>query len=165
MSAGVKAGRSNFLHYNDDYVADPVAGYATPDWVVIDRIGDLDRTNSKNATEVDMRASDTTIVVYGNKNREISFTYYKRQGATDAVFNKLLDSFENAKPMDIRIGETAPTVVGGLFDRGPFTVSEMTKAEPIAGVDTYEIKMNVADALSAAGVAYLYQTNLVVPPL
>lgn len=162
MSTGVKSGRSNFLHYNSAYVADPVAGYATPTWVVIDRIGDLDRNNTKQSTEVDMRASPTTIVVYGNKNREISFTYYKRQGATDTVFNKLLASFEDDLPMDIRIGETDTAVTGGLYDRGPFTVSEMTKSEPIAGVDTYEIKMNVADAESAASTPYLYQPNLVV---
>ena len=163
MSTGVKAGRTNFLHYNDDYVASPIAGYAAPDWIVINRIGDLDRNNTKQSTEVDMRASTTTIVVYGNKSREITFTYYKKQGATDTVFNKLLDSFENDTVMDMRIGETNSAVVGGVYDRGPFIVSEMTKSEPIAGVDTFEIKMNVADAEQTAGVPYLYQANLVVP--
>jgi len=163
MSTGVKAGRTNFLHYNSAYVPSPLAGYASPTWVVIDRIGDLDRNNTKQSTEVDMRASPTTIVVYGNKNREITFTYYKRQGSTDTVFNKLLDSFENDTVMDIRIGETDSAVVGGVYDRGPFTVAEMTKSEPIAGVDTYEVKMNVADAEQTVGVPYLYQPNLVVP--
>lgn len=162
MSSGVKSGRSNFLHYNSGYVANPVAGYASPTWVVIDRIGDLDRTNAKASTEVDMRASTTTIVVYGNKNRELSFTYYKRQG-TDTVFAALLASFENDTAMDIRIGETLPTVVGGVFDRAPMVVAEMTKSEPVAGVDTYEIKMNFADAESATGVPFLYQANQVVP--
>lgn len=163
MSTGVKAGRTNFLHYNVDYVADPIAGYASPDWVVINRIGDLDRNNTKQSTEVDMRVSPTTIVVYGNKSREITFTYYKKQGSTDTVFNKLLDSFENDTIMDMRIGETNSAVVGGVYDRGPFIVAEMTKSEPIAGVDTFEVKMNVADAEQTTGVPYLYQANLVVP--
>lgn len=157
----VKAGRSNFLHYNSGYngMVDPPTGYAAPTWVVINRIGDLDRSNSKASTEVDMRASETTIMVFGNKTRGVTFTYYKKQGASDTVFNKLLASYEDDIILDIRIGETAPGDEG-IYDRGPFVVSEFTKSEPIAGVDTYNITLAVVDAESAADTPYLYQPNL-----
>ena len=167
MSGGVKAGRSNFLFYNDKpTTATAGAGtYALPVWVVINRIGDLDRSNSKSSTEVDMRSSSTTIVVFGNKNRELSFTYYKKEGAADDVYNVLLDSYENDIALDLAIaeGNIAAAGAGILYDRGPFVVSEMTKAEPIAGVDAFEMTLNVADAETApgSGITQLYESNLV----
>lgn len=158
MSVGVKSGRSNFLYYNTGASEPP--GGAAPTWAVIDRIGDLDRANSKSSTEVDMRASPTTIVVYGNKSREVTFTYYKREGATDAVFNALQDSYENDTVLDVAIseGDLSGTPAAGIYyDRGPFIVAEMTKSEPIAGVDAYDITLNVADATYDDGTTpFLY---------
>ena len=169
MSQGIKAGRSNFLFYNDKAVVPPLTGtgtYASPDWVVIDRIGDLDRSNSKSSTEVDMRASPTTIVVFGNKSREISFTYYKRPGDSDLVYNVLLESYENDLVLDIAIAEgdiSGTPAAGILYDRGPYTVAEMTKSEPIAGVDAFDVTMNVSDAETdiGSGTPFVYLPNQV----
>ena len=156
---GVKAGRTNFLYYNSAY---PGAAFASPTWVVVERIGDLDRANTKASTTVDMRASHTSITVFSNKSRELSFTYYKKQGSTDTVFNKLLDSYENDTVMDMKIAEEVTATIGAIYDRGPFIVAEMTKAEPIAGVDAFSIKMMVADAVQITGGApYVYLSNLV----
>ena len=138
MSYGVKAGRNNYFYYNS-------GTYDTPIWTLIDRIGDLDRTNSKASTAIDMRSSATTITVFGNKGRDVSFTYYKKQGAADAVFNVLLDSYENDTVLDMVLAEDLIVTAGTKYDRGPFRISEMTKSEPIAGVDAFSIKMNVAD--------------------
>ena len=157
----VQSGRSNFLYYNSAYTNGTGTGYGTPTWVVIDRIGDLDRGMTKNATEVDMRASATTITVFGNKTRELSFTYYKKQGTADTVFNALRASFETDNILDIKIQEEATGTVGSLYDRGPFIVSEMTKAEPIAGVESYDFKLKVVDAEQTAGVPFLYEVGLV----
>lgn len=157
----VQAGRSNFLYYNSAYTSGTGTGYGTPTWVEISRIGDLDRTMTKNATEVDMRASPTTITVFGNKTRELSFTYYKKQGTTDAVFNALRDSYETDNILDLKIQEEATGTVGSIYDRGPFIVSEMTKAEPISGVESYDFKLKVCDAEQTAGVPYVYQVAIV----
>ena len=135
---GVKSGRSNYFYYNS-------GTYDTPVWTLIDRIGDLDRTNSKASTNIDMRASTTTITVFGNKARDVSFTYYKKQGADDAVFNVLLDSYENDTVLDLVLAEDLIATIGTKYDRGPFRIAEMTKSEPIAGVDAFSIKANVAD--------------------
>lgn len=175
MSQGIKAGRSNFLFYNNRAENPPGTGtgtYAAPDWVVINRIGDLDRSNTKASTEVDMRASPTTVVVFSNKSREISFTYYKREGVNDLVFNVLQDSYENDTMVELAIAEgdiSGATPPGGIYyDRGPFVVGEMTKAEPVAGVDAYDITMSVVDAetIPGSGTPFPYEPGLVTeePP-
>ena len=160
MSSAVKAGRSNFLYYNSAFPT-----FSPAVWVVIDRIGDLNRNNTKQSTDVDMRASPTTIKVFGNKSRQLTFTLYKKSGNADTVYNKLLDSYENDSILDILISEVAqPTAVAGdIYDRGPFTVGEMTKAEPIAGVDAFNLTLDVVDAEKSVGVPYTYIANGVHP--
>jgi hypothetical protein len=162
-STGVSSGKDNKLYVNS--TADNVLGgsgtYASPDWVIIDRIGDLDRSGSKATTEVDMRASDTTITIYGNKSREITFTYYKRKGSGDTIFNTLLDSFENNTCLDIAMAEADIATSGTVYDRGPFIVAEMEKTEPIGGVESYDVTLNFADAeqVAGGGVPFLYLPN------
>ena len=161
MSSAVKAGRSNFLYYNSG------VSYAVPTWSVIDRIGDLNRNNTKQSTDVDMRASPTTIKVFGNKSRQLTFTLYKKAGNADVVYNALLESYENDKMMDMVISETsiaAAVAAVDIYDRGPFTVGEMTKAEPIAGVDAFNVTMDVVDAVQSPGTTpFVYQANKVHP--
>lgn len=150
----VKAGRSNFLYYNDRAELPPFTGvgtFGTPAWVVIDRVGDVDRSSTKNTTEIDLRSSPTTVVVMGNKAREVSFTYYKRQGVSDLVFNVLQYSFENNTPLDIGLSEIVITYPLAFYDRGSFVVAELAKSEPIAGVDAYEVTLLAADVF-----AYIY---------
>jgi hypothetical protein len=156
---GVNAGRDAKLYYNDRPETDSggAGTYDTPVWVLIDRVGDVDRAGSKATTEVDMRASETTIVVYGNKSREITFTYYKRKGSTDAVYDVLLDSFENNTVLDIAMAEDNIATSGTVYDRGPFIVAEMSKSEPIAGVESYDVTMNFADTeTDTPGTPFLY---------
>lgn len=160
---GVSPGRINSLNYNtafDAKAADPATGYAAPVWVEIDRVSDVDRTGSKQSSEVNIRASDTTIYVYGNKSREITFTYYKQKG-TDPVFADLEDSFEHDTVLDIMMAEDDATgadrLVGAVGKRGPFAVAELNKSEPIDGVETYEVKLNFADAERGIGVPFLFQ--------
>ena len=157
---GVQAGRKNKLYYNNKAnTASAGAGtHGTPVWALIDRVGDVNRTGSKNTTEVNMRASETTIVVYGNKTREITFTYYKRAGV-DAVFNVLEDSFENDRPLDIAMMEGPIATSGTQGVRGPYTVSQLDKSEPIDGVDTYDVTMQFADDEISTGVPFLFDPN------
>lgn len=163
MSGGVNAGRDNKLYINATPEELGVT-MAAANFDLVDRVSDVDRAGSKATTEVDMRASETTIVVYGNKSREITFTYYKRRGASDAVYNALLDSFENNTVLDTIMAEGLLTVAGTVYDRGPFVVAEMSKSEPISGVEAYEVTMNFADAVIAATTnPFLYLTNQVVP--
>lgn len=146
MSNLVKAGRTNFLYYNNRANVVPFTGvgtYFAPAWVVINRIGDLDRPMSKVSSDIDMRASPTTITVYGNRQKELSFTYYKKQGANDLVFNALLYSYETNQELDMAIAEDNIATAGTVYDRGPFVVAEMNKSEPIAGVDAFDIKLKV----------------------
>lgn len=151
--AGVSPGRINSLNFNTL----GLAGFANPNWVEIDRVSDVDRTGSKASSEVNIRASDTTISVYGNKSREISFTYYKKKGVDD-VFTVLSDSFENDTVLDIAMMEDAMTATPKpIGKRGPFIVSELNKSEPIDGAETYEVKMMFADAEQAAGTPFLFQ--------
>lgn len=165
--AGVQAGRDNKLYYNDTAAtASGGAGnYTTPVWVLIDRVGDVNRAGTKSTTEVDMRASETTIVVYGNKSREITFTYYKRVGTTDSVFDVLEDSFENNTVLDIAMMEGAIATSGTQGVRGPFIVSQMDKSEPIAGVDAFECSMQFADAEQddSPGTPFLYDPDFNTP--
>ncbi len=155
---GVQPGRKNKLYYNS-------ATYASPTWVEIARVGDVNRTGTKASTEVNMRASDTTIVVYGNKSREITFTYYKIKGSgtADPVFTKLSDSYENDTVLDIAMMEGPIATVGQFGVRGPFVVSQLDKAEPIDGVDTYDVTLQFADAEISAGNPFLFNPAFVTP--
>lgn len=160
MSTGVLAGRRNKLYYNNraDTASAGAGTFASPVWVEISRVGDVARTGAKNQTEVNMRASETTIVVYGNKSREITFTYYKRFGV-DPVFNVLETSFENDTVLDIAMMEGPVATVGTQGVRGPFTVAQLDKSEPIDGVDTYDVTMQFADTESAPGTPFLFNPN------
>jgi hypothetical protein len=152
----VQAGRDKKLYYNS------ASTYASPTYVLIDRVGDVNRSGQKATTDVDMRASENTITVYGNMKREITFTYYKKKGANDTVFNKLLDSYENNTVLDIVMADGPIATAGTVYDRGPFIVSQMELSEPIAGVDSYAVTMNFADAERSAGVPFLYESNVEV---
>lgn len=161
---GVQAGRKNKLYYNNkaDTASAGAGTHTTPVWVLIDRVGDVNRTGAKNQTEVNMRASETTIVVYGNKSREITFTYYKKAGI-DAVFNVLEASFENDTVLDIAMMEGPIATAGTQGVRGPFICAQLDKSEPIDGVDTYDVTLQFADAEISAGVPFLFNSNFNTP--
>ncbi len=163
---GVDHGRDAKLYYNDtpDSASAGAGTYAVPVYVEIDRIGDLDRAGQKATTEINIRASKTTLTVFGNKSREITFTYYKKKGANDAVYNVLLDSFENNTCLDITMAEDNIAASGTVYDRGPFIVSQLEKTEPIEGAQSYAVTMSVADAEQPGnpGTPFLYEANQAV---
>jgi hypothetical protein len=160
----VQPGRKNKLFFNNKAnTASAGSGtHTAPAWVEIARVGDVARTGAKNQTEVNMRASDTTIVVYGNRSREITLTYYKKKGTADSVFDVLNDSFENDTILDLAMMEGPINVDGQLGVRGPFTVAQMDKSEPIDGVDTYDITMQFADEEISSGVPFLFIPEFVI---
>lgn len=160
----VQPGRKNKLYYNNKANTDSAGSgtHTTPVWVEISRVGDVAITGAKNQTEVNMRASETTIVVYGNRSREITLTYYKKRGISDSVFNVLRDSFENDTILDIAMMEGPINVDDQLGVRGPFTVAQMDKSEPIDGVDTYDITLQFADEEISAGVPFLFNPEYVI---
>ena len=163
-NASVQSGRQQKLYYNDrpDSASAGSGTFAAPVWVLIDRIGDLDQANSKASSTVDMRASDTTITVYGNKVRTITFTLYKKKGApatADPVFNVLQDSYENDCALDIAMMDDDIATTGAAGIRGPYIVATMDKSEPVAGVVAYSITMEFADFEQSPGNTQLYDPN------
>lgn len=157
MVSTLKAGRSNKLYYNNRSNLPPFDGSGTlesPALVLIDRVGDVDRPNAKNSTEVDLRSSHTSLTVMGNKHRTVTFMYYKKSGANDEVFNVLLFSFESNQPLEIFLAEDVFGGDGTLYDHGPFIVSEFAKSEPVGGVDSYSVTLSVAE------YDFLYEANL-----
>ena len=166
MSGAVQTGRQQKLYYNNrpDSKSAGAGTYLAPVWVIIDRIGDLDFSNSKASTDVDMRASETTIKVFGNKTRSITFTYYRKGGAgADPVFDVLSDSYENDKPLDMAMLDGLVATSGSTGVRGPFTVAQLDKSEPIAGVVSYAVTLEFSDFEHTPGTTQLFEPEFTIP--
>ncbi len=164
-TGAVSAGRDQSLYFNDtaDVVTAGAGTYAAPVWVLIDRIGDLDIDNTKSSTEVNMRAYSSTIKVFGNKGRELSFTYYKRAGNADTVFNVLEDSYENNTCLDLSIAEADIATSGTRSQRGPFVVESMARAEPVDGVVSYSITAAISDETTDGTTPFDFEPNNITP--
>lgn len=105
------------------------------------KIGDVDIDLGKATEELDMRETPNTKTVRGNKKIKISFTYFVRVGATDAILDKLRESYFDDTNLDVFAMEDDIATSGTEGIRGPFGVTTFDRKEPINGKIRYEVEL------------------------
>ena len=131
-----QAGRKRAAYYNS-------ATYASPTWVHLARISDVNRTQSRSSSDRMYRGAKNKKKVTGYKEHSFTFKYHvKKAGTTDTVLDKLQDSFDNDTVIDI-------CFMNGRFDtgttrtgvRGPVVVSKFDISEADEEGVTYDVEL------------------------
>lgn len=134
MSA--QAGRKRAAYYNS-------ATYGSPTWVLLGRISDVNRPQSRSTSDRMYRSANNKKKVTGYKEHSFSFKYHvKKAGSADTVLDKLQDSFDNDTVIDV-------CFMTGKFDsgttrtgiRGPVVVSKFDLSEPDEEGVVYDVEL------------------------
>lgn len=131
-----QAGRKRAAYYNS-------GTYASPTWVHLGRISDVNRTQSRSTSDRMYRSAENKKKVTGYKEHSFTFKYHvKKAGTTDTVLDKLQDSFDNDTVIDV-------CFMNGKFDtgttrtgvRGPVVVSKFDISEADEEGVTYDVEV------------------------
>lgn len=131
-----QAGRKRAAYYNS-------ATYASPTWVHLARISDVNRTQSRSSSDRMYRGAKNKKKATGYKEHSFTFKYHvKKAGTADTVLDKLQDSFDNDTVIDI-------CFMNGKFDtgttrtgvRGPVVVSKFDISEADEEGVTYDVEL------------------------
>lgn len=131
-----QAGRKRAAYYNS-------ATYASPTWVHIGRISDVNRPQSRSTSDRMYRSANNKKKVTGYKEHSFTFKYHvKKAGSADTVLDKLQDSYDNGTTIDV-------CFMNGKFDtgttrtglRGPVQVTKLDLAEPDEEGVYYDVEM------------------------
>ncbi len=156
--AGRKAGGKKKLYMN------PAGTYASPTWVLMAKVGDVDITMGKATGDIDTRETPNTKTIGGNKKIGFAFNYFRVDGQTDAVFNALEASYYDDTPIDMASMEVAIATAGAKGIRGPFMVSKFDRKEPVNEAVRYEVELVETDDYSSDGAtAYFADEYLIAP--
>lgn len=101
------SGRKSKMYYS-------IGGAASPTWVEVTPIGDVNQADSRGSTDVDTRESDFTKVVTGNRKVELGFNMKLTNG--NAQFEALRDAYIADDDIGIAnyIGDMADSGAQGL---------------------------------------------------
>lgn len=131
-----QAGRKRAAYYNS-------GTYASPTWVHLARISDVNRPQSRSTSDRMYRGAVNKKKVTGYKEHSFTFKYHvKKAGSTDTVLDKLQDSFDNDTVIDV-------CFMNGKFDtgttrtgvRGPVVVSKFDISEADEEGVTYDVEL------------------------
>jgi len=131
-----QAGRKRAAYYNS-------GAYASPTWVHLARISDVNRPQSRSTSDRMYRGAVNKKKVTGYKEHSFTFKYHvKKAGTADTVLDKLQDSFDNDTVIDV-------CFMNGKFDtgttrtgvRGPVVVSKFDISEADEEGVTYDVEL------------------------
>lgn len=131
-----QAGRKRAAYYNS-------GTYASPTWVHLARISDVNRPQSRSTSDRMYRGAVNKKKVTGYKEHSFTFKYHvKKAGTADTVLDKLQDSFDNDTVIDV-------CFMNGKFDtgttrtgvRGPVVVSKFDISEADEEGVTYDVEL------------------------
>ena len=131
-----QAGRKRAAYYNS-------GTYASPTWVHLGRISDVNRTQSRSTSDRMYRSAENKKKVTGYKEFGFTFKYHvKKAGSADTVLDDLQDSFDNDTVLDV-------CFMNGKFDtgttrtgvRGPVVVSKFDISEADEEGVTYDVEL------------------------
>jgi hypothetical protein len=155
--AGRKTGSKQKLYMN------PAGTYASPTWVLMAKVGDVDITMGKATSDVDTRETPNTKTVAGNKKLGITFNYFRVDSHTDAVFNALAASYFDDTVLDMAAMEIAIATAGAKGIRGPFVVTKFDRKEAVNEATRYEVELAETDEYSSDGATAYFADEYVVP--
>ncbi|MCC9655287.1 hypothetical protein [Rhodopirellula halodulae] len=122
-------GRLAKLYYNS-------GTYASPTWVEIVRVSDVNVNMTKNTGSVTTRESPDQKTVIGSKIFQLTATYHEKIAA-DSVLDAILTSYMADTPddtggkMDMAAMNQDIETSGSTGVRGQFAVTELSRAEPV----------------------------------
>lgn len=121
--------------------------YASPTWSLIARIGDVTVGAEKSTSDLAIRETPNDKVSVGGMKFPISFTYFKRMGATDTIFAALLASFMSNTVLDVAAMDQAIATVGATGLRGPYVCTKFERGEPVNDSVSYSVELQECEAL------------------
>lgn len=147
----MSAGRLRALYYNS-------ASYASPTWVLMTRISDVNIARGKGTGDRAYRGAKTKKKVTGYLEYGITFKYAVKKGTptvTDTLADKLEDSYINDTILDIAalnavIG--AGTTRKGI--RGPYVVTKFDMNEGDEDSVTYDVELVEVEDEQPAGTPF-----------
>lgn len=148
------AGRLRVAAYNS-------ATFASPTWVTLARITDVQRPRSRSTSDRVYRGAENKKKVTGYMDRGFTFKYaVKKAGVTDAVLDKLEDSYTNETVLDMCFMNGAMTTgTTRTGERGPVVVSKLDISEADEEGVTYDVELvEVEDETIAEFIAYSVTT-------
>lgn len=120
--------------------------YASPTWVRIKRIEDVDQPDERGASEFRMKGSDFTRTIRGVRTKGVAFKY-RRKRAADPVFAELKECYEDPdKCVEYAATDRPIATEGAAGFRGPFVVTKFNETRPFEGVVEVDIELKFADA-------------------
>ena len=125
------------------------------------KIGDVDIDLGKSTSELDTRETPNTKTVRGNRKVKLSFSYYRTPGQTDAVFDKLQESYFSDTNLDMFAMEADIATVGTKGIRGPFGVTVFNRKEPVNDKVRYEVELE--EVIDYDSTTPLYADEYTVP--
>ncbi len=135
--------------------------YSTPTWGEIRRIGDVNIGGEKSTSDLAMRETPNDKASFGGLKFPISFSYYKRIGAVDAIFDKLRQSFLTNAVLDIAAVDQPIATVGAEGFRGPYVCSKFERSEPVNDSVVYNVELLECDEVDSSTPLYTqsYETE------
>jgi len=117
---------------------------ASPVWVQVNRVSDLNTPLTKGEADVSRRESDWVLKKGTLKEGEISFTYRYKKG-TDADYAVLLDSFVNDTPIQWAAMDQAIATSGARGFKAFFEVFDLSNDQPLTEGTTISVTMKPTD--------------------
>lgn len=120
--------------------------YATPTWVRIKRIEDVDMPDERGTSQFKIKGSDFERTIRGVRAKGVAFKYRKKRAA-DPVFAELKAAYEGHDlAVEYAATDRPIATVGAEGFRGPFTVTKFNETRPFEGVVEVDIELKFADA-------------------
>lgn len=133
MATGLRLG-ANAKFYRNTGV------YATPVWDIINNIHDFNVPMKWTEAPVTTRGAGGTIQVEPTL-KDISFEFDMLEDMDDTDFTTLLAAFHAKTKLDVFACSGAYNAAGENYVRGEVKITDMSKGEPLDGVDTYKVVM------------------------
>ena len=130
-----RIGRLSKLYFN-------TGTYASPTWIEVDKIGDVDIDDAASTSDSDSRESGNTKTIGGNDKFAIKFEYGKVRGIADAAYSEINTSRRTKDCIDTLALDGDVTEEGSEGLRGPFWVTTKNKKEPVNDKEVYSIEMH-----------------------
>lgn len=144
MAADHVIGKDAIAHYNS-------ATNASPTWVAMPSVGNLNVDLTKAEVELAERASGWLQTGGGRKQGAVTFDYLHNAG-TDTVFDALLDSYLNDTPIEMAFMDQAIATTGAQGLRAPMLVTQLSQAQELDGALMFAVAVKVTRMVEGGSV-------------
>lgn len=121
--------------------------YASPTWVRIGRIEDVDLPSNRSANGYKIKDRDDVLYISGRRDRAVAFKYRRIKG-TDPVYAALKAAHDagNAGCVDFMELDGPAATVGSKGTRGPYLVPKFDESRKDESIVEVDVELKPADA-------------------